>query len=153
MTLELWILLSVYVVAIGAFCFIPKNKIRLAVLAFLTKHVITFLIGLVVVEFGLIEYPVRLFPSVNRTSFTYEAFALPAVCSFFMIWYPIDRSKLYQLGYYAAYCSVLTGFELVLETYTDLIEYIHWEWYVTWISLCISFYITRRLCVWFFSKA
>ncbi|MEF2967321.1 CBO0543 family protein [Paenibacillus sp. M1] len=153
MRVEYWILLSVYAVAIGILCFVPKRKIRLGVVAFLTEHVITFLIGLVVVELDLIEYPVRLFASVNRTSFTYEQFALPVVSALFMVWYPNDRSKLHQFGYYAAYCSVLTVLEVVLETYTDLIEYIHWEGYVTWITLWISFYITRRLCVWFFSKA
>ncbi|WP_231507700.1 CBO0543 family protein [Bacillus sp. UNC41MFS5] len=68
MKIEWWILLSVYAVATCILFFIPKNKIRLAVVAFLFKQVITFLIGLLVVEFGLIEYPVRSFASVNRTS-------------------------------------------------------------------------------------
>lgn len=149
---EWWILLSVYVVIIGIVYLIPKRKRRLAVVAFLFKQVITFLIGLVVVELGLLEYPIRLFASINRTSFTYEYFGFPVVCAAFNVWYPNGRSPLIQLGYYVGYTSVLTIIEVITEKYTELLNYIHWEWYTTWISVFLSFYIVRVFCVWFFAK-
>lgn len=152
MRIEWWLLLSVYVVATGIVFFIPKRKRRLAVVALLFKQVITFLIGLVVVELGLLEYPIRLFASINRTSFTYEYYAFPVICAAFNVWYPNGRSLLIQLGYYVGYTSVLTVIEVIIEKYTELIKYIHWEWYITWISLCLSFFITRLFCVWFFAK-
>lgn len=152
MRMEWWLLLSVYVVATGTLFFIPKNKFRLAVVAILFKQVITFLIGLVVVELGLLEYPVRLFPSVNRTSFTYEYFAFPVICAAFNVWYPNNRSTLLQLAYYAGFTSVLTIGEIIIEKYTDLITYIHWAWYISWISICLSFFISRLFCRWFFAK-
>ena len=152
MRIEWWILLAVYAVATGILFFIPKNKIRLAVVAFLFKQIITFLIGLVVVQLGLLEYPIRFFSSVSRTSFTYEYYAFPVICAAFNVWYPNDRSKLIQIGYYVGYASVLTMAEVVIEKYTDLIKYIHWEWYISWISICLSFYLTRSFCVWFFAK-
>jgi hypothetical protein len=151
MRMEWWILLSVYIVATGIVIFIPKRKRRLAVVAFLFKQFITFLIGLVVVEWGLLEYPIRLFAKINRTSFTFEYYAFPVICSAFNVWYPTRRSFMIQLGYYAGYASVLTVIEAVIEKYTELITYIHWEWYITWITLCLSFFITRLFCVWFFS--
>jgi hypothetical protein len=150
--LEWWILISVWVAATGVLFFIPKNKIRLAIVAFLFKQVITFLIGLVVVELGLIEYPVRLFASVNRTSFTYEYYAFPVMCAIFTVWYPNDRSTLTKWGYYVGYTSILTFLEVIIEKYTDLIEYIHWEWYVTWITICMTTFVVRQFCVWFFTK-
>jgi len=152
MRIDWWLLLSVYAVATGILFFIPKNKIRLAVVAFLFKQIITFLIGLVVVELGLLEYPVRLFSSINRTSFTYEYYVFPVTCAAFNVWYPNDRSTLIQLGYYVGFSSVLTIVEVIIEKYTDLIKYIHWEWYITWISICLSFFIARLFCVWFFAK-
>ncbi|MEQ2525797.1 CBO0543 family protein [Bacillaceae bacterium CLA-AA-H227] len=152
MRMEWWIIISVYVVATGILFFIPKNKIRLSIVAFLFKQLITFLIGLVVVELGLIEYPVRCFASVSRTSFSYEYYAFPVVCAAFNVWYPTNRSLLYRMGYYAGYCSVLTVIEVIIEKHTQLIKYIHWEWYITWISLCISFFIVHVFCLWFFAK-
>lgn len=152
MRIEWWILLSVYAVATGILFFIPKNKRRLAIVTFLFKQMITFLIGLVVVEFGLLEYPVRLFASINRTSFTFEYYAFPVICAAFNVWYPNDRSTLMQMGYYVGFTSVLTIGEFIIEKYTNLIVYVHWEWYITWITLCLSFFITRLFCVWFFEK-
>ncbi|WP_241113721.1 CBO0543 family protein [Neobacillus citreus] len=150
--MEWWILISVYAVSTGILFFIPKNKFRLAVVAILFKQVITFLIGLVVVELGLLEYPVRLFPSVNRTSFTYEYFAFPVICAAFNVWYPNNRSTLTQFAYYVGYSTVLTIGEIIIEKYTDLITYIHWAWYISWITICLSFFISRLFCRWFFAK-
>lgn len=152
MRIEWWLLLSVWVVATGILFFIPKNKIRLAVVAFLFQQIITFLIGLVVVEFGLLEYPVRLFPTVNRTSFTFEYYAFPVICAAFNVWYPNDRSILIQVGYYVGFSSVLTIAEVILEKYTNLINYIQWEWYTSLITIGLALYIAREFCIWFFTK-
>ncbi|MFJ8243727.1 CBO0543 family protein [Peribacillus asahii] len=152
MRIEWWILLSAFTVTTGILFFIPKNKIRLAVVAFLSKQAITFLIGAVVVEFGLIEYPVRLFASINRTSFTYEYYVLPVICAVFNVWYPTNKSTLIQLSYYVGYSSVLTIIEVIIEKYTALIKYIHWEWYITWITVCFAFFISHLFCIWFFAK-
>lgn len=152
MRIEWWIYISVYVITTALLFFIPKDKRRLAIVAFLFKQVITFIIGLIVVEIGLLEYPVRLFPSVSRASFTYEYFAYPVTCAIFNVWYPHKRNILHQLGYYAAFCTVLTIGEVLIEKYTEILTYIHWEWYITWISLFLTFYMTRLFCIWFFSK-
>jgi len=152
MRIEWWVLISVYIVATGILFFIPKNKVRIAVVAFLFTQVITFLIGLAVVDLGLLKYPVRLFSSVSRTSFTYEHYVLPVTCAAFNVWYPSEKLPLIKLGYYVWFCSMLTIVEVILERYTDLIEYIHWEWYITWITTFLTFFIVRLFCVWFFAK-
>lgn len=153
MRLEWWIFITVYILTTALLFFIPRDKRRLAVVAFLFKQVITFLIGLVVVEMGLLEYPFRLFPSVSRSSFTYEYFAYPVTCAIFNVWYPNKGSILIQLAYYAAFTSVLTIGEVLIEKYTDILTYIHWEWYTTWITVFLTFFMTRLFCVWFFAKA
>lgn len=152
MRIEWWIILSVYAVSTGILLFIPKNKIRLAVVAFLFNQIVTFLIGLVVVEWGLLEYPVRCFASINRASFTFEYYAFPTVCAAFNVWYPSNRSIFIQLGYYAGFCSVMTIGEVIIKKYTNLIKYLHWEWYISWVSICLTLFIVRLLCVWFFAK-
>jgi len=153
MRMEWWILLSAYAVGLGLLFFLPKNKIRMAVVAILFKQVITFLLGLVVVEMGMLEYPVRLFASVSRTSFTYEYYFFPIICAIFIVYFPNDHRSIWiKMGYYVGYTSILTICEVMIEEYTELIEYIHWEWYVTWITVCLSFYFTRLFCLWFFMK-
>jgi hypothetical protein len=142
----------VYVVATGILFFIPKNKLRLAVVAFLFLQVITFLIGSVVVEFGLLEYPIRLFSSINRASFTFEYYAFPVINAAFNVWYPNHQSTLTQWAYYVGFTTVLTIAEVIIEKYTELITYIHWEWYISWITIGLALYIGRLFCVWFFKS-
>lgn len=152
MRTDFWILLLVYLVAVAFLCFIPKNKIRIAVVAFLFKQIITFFIGLLVVQLGLIEYPVRSFASINRTSFDYEYFIFPATCAVFNAWYPNRQGILIRLSYYLVFTTVLTIGEIFIEKHTRLIHYIHWDWYISWITILFSFYIVHKLCIWFFEK-
>jgi len=151
MKLEWIILISVWILSICLLFTIPKHKRRLAIVAFLFKQMITWLFGLLVVENKLIAYPIRLFSEVNRASFTYEFFAYPILCSIFNVFYPNGRSLLYKIGYYVAFCTMLTIPEIFLEKYTDLISYTQWSWYWTWSSLFITFMMTRWFCVWFFN--
>jgi hypothetical protein len=140
-----WIIMIVLLIVL-----IPGNKIRHAIVAFFFKQLITWVTGLSVVELGLIEYPVRLFPYANRTSFTFEYFIYPAICAIFNVHYPENKNKLGQFMYYFYFCSALTAVEVIFEKNTNILKYIHWTWYITWITLFMTFYLTRKFYVWFF---
>lgn len=130
--------------------FIPRKKIREAFVAFSFKQTITWLLGLSVVEWGLIEYPVRFFPQSNKTSFTFEFFAYPAICAIFNVNFTESKSLFKRFLYYSYYCTTLTIIEVIVEKNTNIITYTHWTWYVTWISLFLTFYATRKFYIWFF---
>ncbi|MFD1040659.1 CBO0543 family protein [Virgibacillus byunsanensis] len=151
MILEWTILIFAWILTACLLFIIPKDRKRIAIVAFLFKQAITLLFGLAVVEYNLISYPIRFFSDVNRASFTFEYFAYPTICGIFVSFYPYYRTRLYKLGYYASFCTVLTIPELLLEKYTDVIEYLHWSWYWTWITLFITLMLSRRFCVWFFN--
>ena len=150
MKLEWWILLGVWLLSSGLLFLIPKQKLRLAITAFVFMQAVTWMFGLIVVEVGLLTYPVRLFAKANRASFTYEFFAYPAVAVIFNVFYPHLSRKAVKFFYYGAYCTALTIPEVLIEKYTDLLEYHHWTWYWTWITLFLTFMISRGFCVWFF---
>ncbi|WP_371364503.1 CBO0543 family protein [Sporomusa rhizae] len=133
------------------FC-IPKSKLHLALLAFMFKQVLTWPLGLYVVDMGWIQYPIRFFENANQTSFTFEFFFSPIICAYFNIYFPEDKSPLVKLAYYALFCTALTLSELFILHHSNLIVYIHWNAYSTWLSLFITFYITRQFCLWFFQS-
>ena len=130
--------------------YIPKDKIRHAQLVFLFKLLITWLIGLLVVEFRLIEYPVEFFKHATKTSFSFEYFIFPAICAVFNINYPVRKSNPQQFMYYVYFCSAMSFIEVMCEKYTNIIKYIHWTWYLTWITLFITFYVSRKYYLWYF---
>lgn len=132
--------------------FIPKNKIREAIIPFFFKLALTWITSLAVVELRLIEYPVRFFSYANRTSFSFEYFIYPSFCSLFNIHYPERKSFFKQFMYYFYWCSILTAIEIRVEKYTDILEYLHWSWHITWLTFLITFYLSRQFYLWFFKK-
>ena len=130
--------------------FIPKSRIREAQLAFLFMQVITWVLGLLVVEFRLITYPVEFFKYATKSSFTFEYFIYPSICAVFNVNFPHYKSNLRKVMHYFSFCTTMTIIEIICLKYTNIIKYIHWTWYITWISLFISFYISRNYYIWFF---
>ncbi|QGU93844.1 hypothetical protein GOM49_00730 [Clostridium bovifaecis] len=134
------------------FRFIPKGRIREAHIAYLFKLIITWSTGLIVAEFKLIEYPVRLFPYANKASFIFEFFLYPAICAIFVVNYPKNKNTFNKFMYYFYYCISLTIAEIVEERYTDILTYLHWNWYITWITFFASFYMSVKYNQWFFKE-
>src|SRR5690554_1168980 len=79
MLLERIILALVWIITIlGLIRLTPRNQIRDAHVIFLFKQVLTWIFGLLVVQFHLIEYPVRMLHKATMTSFSFEYFIYPA---------------------------------------------------------------------------
>ncbi|MCD8509271.1 MAG: hypothetical protein LRY73_04855 [Bacillus sp. (in: Bacteria)] len=125
--------------------FIPKHKLRKAILAFLYKQIITWMFGLLVVEKGLIRYPVRFFSKANKTSFSFEYFFYPSLCSIFNIYYPEKKGPFHKFLYIVSHSGAVTLIEAIIERYTDLIDYVKWRWY--WSFFDHEYYVLFFCCV------
>ena len=78
------------------------------------KQSITFVLGLLVVEKKLISYPSRLFfRKTIKSSFTFEYFVYPAVCTLFNLHFPEKRHNVIKFLYYFYYSSIITGLEVI----------------------------------------
>lgn len=132
---------------------VPKSKIRQAHVAFLIMQVFTWSLGFLVVELKLIEYPIRFFDYASRTSFTYEYFVFPAICVLFNVHYPVTASLLKKGLYYLSYLVAITIIEVGIESYTQLISYLNWNWYWTFISTWLTLFLSRKYLKWFFQES
>lgn len=130
--------------------FVPKAKIRQASLIFLIKQAITWFTGLLVVELRLIEYPVRSFHYATKSSFDFEYFIYPAFCVLFNLYYPEGKSFAKRFLHFIYYCSALTAVEVVVEKYTNILTYLHWAWFITFITFFITFLMSHLFYKWFF---
>lgn len=133
---------------IALFTLIPKEKIRSACLVLMFTQAVTWLFGLVVVELRWLEYPYRLM-HVGKTSLEFEYVVYPVITAIFVLRFPEQVGWLWRGVYYLLCTAALTGFEWVLEEHTDLIEYTGWAWYWTFVTVGLTFYVTRRYYVWF----
>ena len=143
-----WIIVALFLIK-----FIPKNKLREAHVAFLFKQAITWVFGLLVVEKDNINYPYRLFfRKTVKSSFTFEYFVYPALSALFNTYYPEKRSAYIKALYYLFHTSLITVFEVLILKYTKLIQYKKWTWYWSFITIWITYYVSRIYQRWFFKN-
>ena len=147
-TIELlaWIVTSLLLIK-----FVPRKRMREAIVSFLFKQVITWLFGLLVVEKDLISYPNRLFfKKTIKSSFTFEYFVYPGLCALFNLYYPENKPKIIKFLYYSFHTSIITIFEIIAVKYTNLIKYNKWSWYWSFITMYMSYFFSRIFQRWFF---
>lgn len=141
-----WVVMSLLLIK-----FVPRNRIREALVIFSFKQMTTWLFGLLVVEKNLISYPYRIFFKKGlKSSFTFEFFVYPATCVLFNLYYPDKRSEFFKFFYFFSFPAIITLFELIALKYTKLIKYKNWTWYLTFSTLWATFYLSHIYYRWYF---
>ncbi len=141
---------SAWVISFISIWFIPRKKASQASLIFLITQFFTWILGLFIVEFACLDYPVRELSKANSTSFSFEYFILPIITIFFVLHYPYNKPFKSRVLYYIIFSSAFTLIEHYLERYTLIIKYHSWKWYWTWISMSLLFYVVMAIYKWFY---
>jgi hypothetical protein len=153
MSIERTIIISIWVFgALLLVLFVPRNKIREAITAFLFCQAIVWLIVLLHVRMGQIRFPVREFPSATDLSFTLNYFLWPVISAFYYIHEPKNGFVLRAL-YLLVYVVGTTLLHLAMAHYTQLIDYVKLKWYVGFMFPLFFFLATRFYCNWFFKDS
>ncbi|SDD48810.1 hypothetical protein SAMN02799630_03763 [Paenibacillus sp. UNCCL117] len=151
-TLERWLLIAVYVISAAALLKIHRTQPRKVQAVFLFQQCSSWILGLLVVEAGLLDYPIREFRVATRTSFAFEFLVFPVIACYVNMYYPRQARPLLKFGYFAAYASGGTILEYLIEKYTELITYTGWAWYWTFLSVMLSLGASRLFLVWFMDQ-
>lgn len=152
MKIETILLISAPVFCILSLLFVPKANRLQAQFIFLFIQFPIWLLGLVAVELRLLEYPVHELSRANSTSFIFEYLILPIYCIHFNVHYPQYATRLKKILFYCGASLLLTGVEVVVEKYTDIIEYTGWQWYITFLTVLFILWLSRITTLWFFKK-
>ncbi|WP_336786297.1 CBO0543 family protein [Paenibacillus sp. MMO-177] len=151
--MDMIILYSVcIIIVILLIIFIRKKNLIEAQISFLFMQVPTWLFGSLVVKGGLIEYPVGLLSVVYKASFTFEFFVFPSISAIFNVHFPKGKPWYYKTGYILIFPAVMTLIEVYLEKNTELIKYLNWTWYMSFISITLTLLLSYWYYLWFFSK-
>ncbi|MCU9614865.1 hypothetical protein OEV98_15075 [Caldibacillus lycopersici] len=133
--------------------FVPKRRIREAIIPFFFKQCITWIFGLMVVEKRLISYPIRLFFNrATKSSFTFEYFVYPSLCVLFNLYYPKKSNNVQKLLYYFFHTAIITCFEIYAVKFTKLIKYDKWSWYWSFASIWVTYYLSHIFYQWYFKN-
>ncbi|WP_280525622.1 CBO0543 family protein [Neobacillus mesonae] len=101
-------------------------------------------------KYGLFSAPVRELPKATDLPLTIDYFFYPVWFAIFYVHKRIQANLWSRMTYFFVWVSVITIFDIVLERYTDLIEYETVAWYGIWIYFMILFFVSQVCCDWFF---
>jgi hypothetical protein len=153
MSIERTIIISIWVLgALLLVLFIPRKKIREAIVAFLFCQAVMWLIVLINVRLGQLRFPVREFPVATDLSFTLNYFLWPAISVFYYIHEPKSGFAL-RTVYLLVYVVGTSSLHLAIAHYTQLIDYVKLKWYLGFLFPLFFFLATRFYCNWFFKDS
>jgi hypothetical protein len=151
MLMEHWILTAMWLFGfIGFILFIPRKERRKGFLASLLFQAIIWLCDMPAFKYGLLSAPVRILPKATHLPLTIDYFFYPILFSIYYVHKSGKRSLLPRFAYFFVWVSVVTLFDIVLERYTDLLEYGILTWYGMWIYIGFLFYASEIGCNWFY---
>ncbi|MNC21071.1 hypothetical protein D3C75_690400 [compost metagenome] len=140
----------VYLTGIAGFVAVPAARRREAHAVFLFQNMLAWFLGLIAVEAGWLDYPVRELAQASSTSFVFEYLCYPVVAVYYNLYYPEGRSMAARLGWSALFAVCITIPEYIIEAHTDLVKYTGWKWYWTTISISLTLALSRLFFTWFF---
>ncbi|MDF2926467.1 MAG: hypothetical protein K0R57_5381 [Paenibacillaceae bacterium] len=150
--LEHYFLIFVHAVGITAFLCIPRHKRKEAHAVFLFQGMLTWILGLSVVEAGWLMYPIRELNEASSTSFVFEFLIFPVTAAYYNIFYPANQPVGKRFAWLLLFAAGITLPEYFIERYTDLLEYTGWSWYWTTLSISATLCISRLFFLWFFRR-
>ncbi|MFE8694923.1 CBO0543 family protein [Cytobacillus sp. FJAT-53684] len=135
---------------IGLILFIPRKDRRKGLLAFLMFQAIVWLCDMPSFRYGLLSAPVRLMPNATELPLTINYFFYPVLFSIFYVNKRVKDSLWSKIIYFFVWVSVITLYDIVIERYTDLLEYGSLTWWGMWVYIVFLFYVSQVCCNWFF---
>ena len=151
MKIEYFILAAMWIFGfIGFILFIPRKERRKGFLALMIFQAFIWLCDMPSFKYGLLSAPVREFPKATDLSITINYFFYPVMFSIFYVKRRVRGAALASFKYFFVWISVLTLFDIVIERYTDLLEYGYLTWYGMWIYIGLLFFLSQVCCNWFF---
>jgi len=140
--IALWMFLTIGIILM--FIGFRKPLTKEAILVFFMKAYFSTFIGVIVVEEKLLTYPVSFLSGYFDTSILFEYLLYPIVCTFY--YRTSHDSTFFGIVMQAVlYSTAITIIEVILEKYTDLIDYHTWTWYYTFVSIFLLSLFVRIL--------
>jgi hypothetical protein len=151
MILEHWILVAMWLSGfLGFILFIPRKDRRKGFLAFLMFQAIIWLCDMPAFYFDLLSAPIREFPKATDLPLTIDYILYPVLFSIYYI--HKEDSQWSRFVYFLVWASIIALFDIVIERYTDLLQYGLLTWYGMWIYIAFLFYVSEVCCNWFYKE-
>ncbi|MEW9053177.1 MAG: CBO0543 family protein [Neobacillus sp.] len=149
MSKEVSILAFSWIICLITLYWVSKGRARLTQITFLFSQALSWLFEFILVYFELVEFPYREFRIATNMSFSLYYLIFPTVGVLFILLYPKQSSILKVLLYYLLFSMVIPTYSLLAERYSNLLQFINWNWGIHVLADLVMFYILKNFIVWF----
>lgn len=133
--------------------FVSKKNVRKALYAVLVVQLILWSLGLMIfANFGIVEYPIRLFPKAANNSFLHGFIIYPSIYAIYYVQYPKHSKLIWRCLYTILIAGIPTLIEFLENKYTNLIHYITWNSYYSFALSLLLFILMKKYLDWFFEN-
>jgi len=157
LTIERFIMVSVFAISIASIFYIPKEKYRLALVSFFMFQAFTWPAIILLVELGKIEFPVREFPRATQVGFTTNYLFYPMIFVWFILMFPIKASLFKKFLHYFIFVSFSVWFINFTAVFTALENPLAGTLFSqtvrTYITFFIYYFISRVFILWFSKRS
>lgn len=151
MKIEYFILACMWIFGfIGFILFIPRKDRRKGFLALMIFQAFIWLCDMPSFKYGLLSAPVREFPKATDLAITINYFFYPVLFSIYYVNQKPQGTKWTRSTYFFVWTSAITMFDIIIEKYTNLLEYGLLTWYGMWIYIVFLYFVSQSCCNWFF---
>lgn len=151
MRLEHVILIAMWLVGIVGFVlFITRKDRREGLFSLMVFQSFVWLCDMFSFEFGLLSAPVRLFPKATDLALTINYIFYPVLFSIYYVKRKSKGNRRKRITFFLIWISAITLFDVVIERYTDLLEYGLITWYWMWVYIGFLFFVSQVCSDWFF---
>lgn len=156
MSIEHFILLAISIIAVISLFYIPKHRKKLALVGFLAFEATTWASTNILVQTGVIAFPVREFMNATSVGFVQNFIFYPVIFMWFLLLFPEKSSVIAQISHYIVFISAVVWFIYFVSVYTGLEDFTKGTEQTQLIRLYISFLLQFGLChlytSWFSKK-
>lgn len=156
MIVERFIFIAIALMSISSMIYIPKEKIRKALISFLAFHATTWFTSIILVQTGKVVFPVREFVKSTSVNFIPQFLFYPTIFMWFILLFPNNRSILIKITHYILFVSIMFWFIYFTSKYTDIYRFPNSTDYsiVTrgYSRIFFQFGICHLFITWFFRK-
>jgi hypothetical protein len=150
-------MLSTSAFSLASVLFIPKTKVRQALVSFLSFQTLTWAGHLFLTENGTIEFPIRLFARATKGGILFNFLLFPMIFVWFILLLPGMTSLFKKIYHYAFFISIIVCFIKFTSDYTNLQNFLKGTPASRIIRLYINFIIYFVVChifvLWFSKRA
>ncbi|MEH7385992.1 CBO0543 family protein [Bacillus sp. JJ1521] len=153
MQLDHFIMIAMWILGSGGFfLLITRQNRREGLFALLVFQSFIWICDMFSFYYGLISAPVREFPKATGLPITINYFFYPLLFSIYYVHQrKMENSRFRWIAFFAS-VSIVTVIDILIERYTQLLEYQTMTWYWMLVYIGFLFFVSQVCCHWFYRQ-